>query len=116
MRRALSWLALPFVALAMVVVPLFGGHFCPQEAIPLLGGAAALPLIGPGARRLVGLLRRRKPHCCDTGHSQYTVRPVVKNGHVKLEAQPRIIRDLHDDECIDFCGTDFPHKNSDHSK
>lgn len=69
MRRILSWLALPFVALAMVVVPLFGGHFCPQEAIPLLGGAAALPLLGPSVRRLLARLRRQKPHCCDEKHT-----------------------------------------------
>ncbi len=75
MRRILSWLALPFVALAMVVVPLFGGHFCPQEAIPLLGGAAALPLLGPSVRRLLARLRRQKPHCCDQDHAK----PVVKD-------------------------------------
>lgn len=111
MRRILSWLALPFVAIAMVVVPLFGGHFCPQEAIPLLGGAAALPFLGPVVRRLASVpflgravrwvsARLGKPHCCDTNHSQYTVRPVVRDGRVELEARPRVVQDVHGEDRV----------------
>jgi hypothetical protein len=63
MWRLLSLLALPFILLAMLVAPLMGIHFCPEEAIPLLTGAASLPFIGP-------LLRRRtKAHCCDKEHT-----------------------------------------------
>lgn len=63
MTRILSILALPFIAVAMLLAPMFGLHFCPEEAIPLLAGAASLPFIGP-------LLKRRsKAHCCDKQHT-----------------------------------------------
>jgi hypothetical protein len=119
MRRILSWLAFPFVVVAMVVVPLFGGHFCPQEAIPLLGGAAALPFIGPVLRRLASVpfigraaswvaARLRKPHCCDTGHSQYTIRPVLKNGRFELETRPRVVRDIQGPDFVIICADGHP--------
>lgn len=66
----LYWLALPFVLLAMLVVPLMGGHFCPQEALPVLGAAGSLPFIGPAVHRRILSWRRKNTHCCNEDHSE----------------------------------------------
>lgn len=62
MRALLSLLALPLVLIAMLVAPLFGIHFCPEEALPVAVGIGALPFIGPTIKRK--LLKRSEPHCC----------------------------------------------------
>lgn len=66
MTRILSFLALPLVIVALLLAPLFGMHFCKDEALPLLAGATALPIIGPYVKSK--LWPRSKPHCCDAAH------------------------------------------------
>lgn len=63
--KILSFLAAPFILLFMVAAPFLGVHFCPQEAIPLLGGAAMLPFLGPLVKRA-----RAKHHCCEPEHKK----------------------------------------------
>lgn len=67
MARILAFLALPFVLLGMLVAPLAGVHFCPQEAIPLLTLAGSLPFIGRPARAVLDWVKSKLPsrtHCC----------------------------------------------------
>lgn len=54
------------VVVAMLVAPLIGAHFCPQEALPILWGAGAGTAGMPFLARL--LRRRAKPHCCEPDH------------------------------------------------
>lgn len=112
--RLLSWLALPFVLLAMVVVPFFGGHFCIQEALPVLSLAAALPFIGPAIARRLRLKRQAKVHCCDEQHTKFKVSPTVVSGRIVLQARKVDVDDQP--ECDDaWCATEYPHRKKDHT-
>jgi hypothetical protein len=72
--KVLSFLALPFLLVAMLVAPLMGVHFCPQEAMPLMVVAGSLPFIGPAVRRLRERFGR-KNHCCDPNHNTVVFDP-----------------------------------------
>jgi hypothetical protein len=66
----------------MVIVPLFGGHLCPEEVIPMLAGAASVPFIGPAAQALIARLRKQQPakvHCCDPEHRPDATLPVFND-------------------------------------
>lgn len=84
----LTWLALPFILLAMVVVPLFGGHFCPQEAAIALGVAGGLPFIGPLVRRALARWHgHSRSHCCEPNHTW--MQSQVEKAHKQAkESQP----------------------------
>jgi hypothetical protein len=58
----MGWLLLPFVMVAMVLVPLMGGHLCMEEVIPLLGGTAAAPWV------VRWVQHRYRQHCCKKEH------------------------------------------------
>lgn len=64
--RWLALLALPFVAIAAVVAPMFGIHFCAEEAVMVSGGIVSLPIVGPYIK--ARLKRNHTAHCCNEEH------------------------------------------------
>jgi hypothetical protein len=62
MKQIAGWIALPFIMVAMVLVPIMGGHLCPEEVIPLLGGTAAAPWV------IRWMKDRYRSHCCKSEH------------------------------------------------
>lgn len=143
MTRILAFLALPFVLLGMVVAPLLGLHFCPQEALPLLAGAATLPFIGPAVKALIARLKRSQAtevHCCEPKHQETLTMADVEESFGAARKADRVIAIngkcnfpgchmpypgpghahwpplIEDDWCDQMCGTDYPHRNADHTK
>lgn len=66
MNFILALLSVPLVLLGVFLAPMFGFHFCPQEAAMVGASLAVIPVVGPYLKaKLISI--SAKGHCCK-GH------------------------------------------------